>query len=106
MSKIIDISSKLTTEKPQIKIGEKLYCINNGIDTVLKFEELATQGSKGLIEAIKLAISEESAKEINLESISIKNFKVLTVAIMAAMQDLEYEEAEARFQQFGETNTK
>lgn len=99
MSKVINVTDKLTSEKPVIRIGAKDYPVNDGIATVLKFEELATTGTTAaMVEAISTALGTKAAKELNIENMSISNFKVLSTAITAAFQGIEYEEAAARFQ--------
>lgn len=98
MSKVINITDKLSDEKPQIQIGTKKYTVNDGIATVLKFEELAAVGTTdSMVEAITTALGEKAAKELNIKNMPIANFKVLSIAIMAAVQGIEYEEAAARF---------
>lgn len=100
MAKILNISSKLSLDRPKIIIGNKEYEVNDGLSTVLKFEELVseTSGVDSMLGAITVALGEKAAKEIDIESMSLSNFKVVVVAILAAMQDIEYEEAEKRFQ--------
>lgn len=99
MSKVINITDKLSNEKPQIQVGEKKYTVNDGIATVLKFEELATAGTTAtMVEAISTALGQKAAKELNVENMSIANFKVLSIAVMSAVQGIDYEEAAARFQ--------
>jgi hypothetical protein len=99
MSKVINITDKLSNEKPSIQIGDKIYQINDSVETVLKFEELMSIGtSEALVEAISTSLGKESLKEISLKKMSIDNFKVLTIAITASVQGIEYEEAAARFQ--------
>lgn len=101
MSKRISITDKLNDEKPTIEIGEKVYEINDSMETVLKFEELSNTGNRGVMSAMKMALGEEAFNEIGVEKLSINNFKVLTTAIMASMQGLTYEDAAARFQSQG-----
>ena len=100
MAKILNISNKLSLDRPKIIIGNKEYEVNDGLSTVLKFEELVseTSGVDSMLRAITVALGEKAAKEIDIESMSLSNFKVVVVAILAAMQDIEYEEAEKRFQ--------
>lgn len=98
MGKTINISDKLNSSKPVIIIGEKSYEINDTMETVFKFEELAGKGNKGIMDALKMALGDKSYKELKIEQWSIDNFKVLTTALLASMQGLTYEEAEARFQ--------
>ncbi|MCX7924129.1 MAG: hypothetical protein N3B21_19290 [Clostridia bacterium] len=98
MAKIINISDKLNNEKSKIVVGTKEYAVNDGIATVTKFEEMAATNSVSKItEAIKLAIGDKAAKELKVDEMSVGNMKVLMIAIFAAMLDIEYDDAEARF---------
>lgn len=100
MAKIINISDKLNMSKPSIVLDDKKYVINDGMDVVMKFEELASQGTiSSMVEAMELSLGKEAVAELGVSSWSVGNFKVLTIAILAAMQDMEYDEAAARFQQ-------
>lgn len=100
LRKIINISDKLSLEKPKIAIGDKEYEVNDSMDTVLKFEELAIESTvQSMQTAITISLGEDAAKEIGIDKFSVANFRVITIAIMAAMQGIEYEDAEARFQQ-------
>ena len=98
MAKTINITDKLSTEKPVITIGEKSYTINDSMETVFKFEELASAGNQGMIQAMEMALGAEACEELNIKGMSVGNFKVLTTALLAAMQGSTYEEAAARFQ--------
>lgn len=95
---VINISDKLSNEKPRLKIGEKEYEINNSMETMTKFEELMDNSTIANMEkAVAVSLGEESAKELNIKQMSIDNFKVVTTAILAGIQGITYEEAEARF---------
>jgi flagellar basal body-associated protein FliL len=99
MAKLINITDRLTNDKPKIIIKDKEYEVNDSMLTVLKFEELARNNTiESLREAIKVAIGEDAYNEINVDNLSFNDFKVLIIALMAAMQNMEYEDAEARFQ--------
>lgn len=96
----INITDKFKMEQPSIQIGEKAYPVDNSVEAVLKFEELSEGGgTKALLDAMETALGKEAYKEIGVNKLSVANLKVLTVAMMAAMQELTYEEAAARFQQ-------
>lgn len=98
MSKIINISDKLNSEKPKLQVGERFYTINDSMAEVMKFEELASESTMDkMISAIEISLGKEAIEELNVKSMSISNFKVIMIAILAAMQDLSYDEAEARF---------
>lgn len=98
MSKIINITDKFSNEQPSIQIGDKIYPVNNGISAMLAFEEAATGGVDGILNAMKGALGEKAYKEIGVPDLSFANIKVLASAVLAAMTDITYEEAAARFQ--------
>ena len=91
---IINITDKLAMDKPVIQIGDKKYTVNNGMATVLKFEELMAQGgTKSILDAINLAV----VGGFDANDMSLAQVKVIMIAISAAMQGVDYEVAEARF---------
>lgn len=101
MAKIINISDKLSTERPCIQVGDKTYQVNDSLETVLKFEEVYGDGdTQSMLECMKLAIGAKAYAEMKFEKMSFKNIQVWFMAIMAAMQDMTYEEVESRFRQF------
>lgn len=103
MAKIINISDKLSLEKPVIQVGDKTYPVNDSLETVLKFEEQYSDGDvSGMVECMKIALGEAVCEELNFVKMSFKNIQVWFFAVMAAMQDMTYEEVEARFQKFTE----
>jgi hypothetical protein len=98
VAKIINITDKLGAGRPKIVIGEKEYEVNDSMEAVLKFEELAAEAtSESMTKAIETSLGGAAIKELDIKKMSVLNFRVLTIAIMAAMQGMEYEEAEARF---------
>lgn len=102
MSKVINISDKLNLSRPKIVIQDKEYEVNDSVGVVFQFEELASQGtSDGIFKAISLTLGEKVLEELNIKEMSLHNLKVIVIAIMAAIQDVDYDEAERRFQQQG-----
>lgn len=102
MSKIIDISAKLTNERPKIKISEdKIYEIDDRKNTILKMYQMFRDGDVNDIEmmdeVIKMLLGEKAAKEIDEMNLSIKNYQTIVIAIMAAIQEITFEEAEKLF---------
>lgn len=98
MSKIINITDKFSKDLPSIQIGEKQYPVNNGISAMLAFEEAATGGIAGVLKALEGAFGKKAYKEIGIEEMSMANIMVVSSAVLAAMTDISYEEAAARFQ--------
>lgn len=106
MAKIINISDKLSSEKPCIQVNDKIYPVNDSLETVLKFEEIAGEGdTQSMLEGIKAAIGSKAYTEMKFEKMSFKNLQVWFLAVMAAMQDMTYEEVEARFHQFNKATS-
>ena len=104
MAKIINISDKLSFEKPCIQVGDKTYTVNDSLETVMKFEEVYGDGdTQGMLECLKVALGEEAYEEMDFGKMSFKNIQVWFLAINAAMQDLTYEETEKRFRKFSDT---
>lgn len=100
MAKNINITDLLSSDQPTIQIGDKQYAVNNSVEAAMRFEELANGGgTKELLAAIEGALGKETYKEIGVAKLPLQNLKVLTTAILAATQNLTYEEAAARFQQ-------
>jgi hypothetical protein len=103
MANIINISDKLSFEKPCIQVGDKTYAVNDSLETVMKFEEVYGDGdTHSMLECLKVALGEEAYEEINFVKMPFKNIQVWFLAINAAMQDLSYEETESRFHKFSE----
>lgn len=102
MSKIIDISSKLTNEKPKLKLAEdKIYDINDRKNTILLLnQEMQSANLDDLTvidEMIEILLGKDAAKEINDMNLSISAYQSIIIAIMAAITGEEYETAEERF---------
>jgi hypothetical protein len=106
MAKIINISDKLSLDKPVIQVGEKIYTVDDSLETVMKFEESYGDGDiNSMLECLKVAIGSKAYNEQKFEKMSFKNVQVWFFAIMAAMQDMTYEEVESRFRKFSETTS-
>lgn len=102
MAKIIDISAKLTNERPKIKLTEdKTYEIDDRKNTVLSLNQKMSEVSEG--EAVDIIIStllgEVAAKEIEAMDLSISDYEHISLALMAAVSNEEYEETERRFRE-------
>ena len=101
MSKVYDITSKISTEKPVIKIGDKEYTVDNGKNTMLLVsQELSNSDNqiKGMDKAVELLLGEDAFKEIEGMNLSIDATRTLFIALMASVNGEDYEKAEARFQ--------
>ncbi|CAK7070233.1 hypothetical protein [Tissierella sp.] len=102
MGKIIDISAKLTNERPKLKLAEdKIYDIDDRKNTIIllnqKMQSSDMNDLDAIDEMIGVVLGEEAAKEINDMNLPMAVYQSIMVAIMAAVTGEEYEAAEARF---------
>lgn len=96
----VDISKKLTKEKPKIKISEsKEYEMDNSLPTMLKMNSLLKKNDDIEIveQAINIVLGKEAAEEIKKMSLPFNDYKTIFIAIMAGVNGEEFEEAEKRF---------
>lgn len=101
MAKIINISDKLSFDRPTIQVGEKTYAVNDSLETVMKFEEVYGDGdTQSMVECLRVALGQEAFDELEFVKMSFRNLKVWFLAINAAMQDMTYDEVESRFHKF------
>lgn len=102
MAKTIDISAKLTSERPKIKLAEdKIYEIDDRKNTILKLN----QKMKGrniediafIDEIVEMTLGKKVAKEIDAMDLSMAAYQNIMLAIMAAVMGEDFEVAVARF---------
>lgn len=103
MTKTIDISSKLTKERPQLKLAEdKVYEIDNSKDAVLilnqKIESADLNDIRQLDEILEMALGEKALKEIDEMKLPFSDYQTIILACMAGMMGEDFEVVEARFQ--------
>lgn len=102
MGKIIDISAKLTNERPMLKLAEdKVYEIDDRKNTIITLNQ-KMQGEdlndlSVIDNMIEIVLGEKAAKEINEMNLPIAAYQSIMIAIMAAVTGEEYEAAEERF---------
>lgn len=101
MSKVYDLTNKLSTEKPVIKIGDQEYKVKNGYKTVLlvqqKLGELDEAEAMDFV--LEKLLGQKAKEEIDEMDLSFSDMKTIFLATMAASSGEELETIEARFQQ-------
>lgn len=98
---MIDITSKLTTEKPQIKLGDLVCTVNNSKNCVLQIMQILEGDGADMDKVDKIlpiALGEGVAKKIDAMDLPFADYKMLITAVLAAATNTPYEDAEARFQ--------
>lgn len=107
MSKIYTLDNKLITEGPDIRIGDKLYKVDDRKKTVDKVMELSNsneRNSKVMDECLKLALGTKAFNEIEKMELSFTAYSRLFALAVAAMTGEEPETVEARFQSSDDNN--
>lgn len=100
MAKTIDITSRLTNERPVLKLGDgREYPVDNRKNTVLAIQAKIDENADGdsLDEVLKLALGEEAVKELNESDISFADYQIIFIAVLAGALGEDYEDVEARF---------
>lgn len=102
MAKTIDISAKLTSERPKLKLAEdRIYEIDDRKNTILKLNQ-KMKGAKlediaFIDEIVEMTLGKEAAKEIDDMDLSMVAYQNIMLAILAAVMGESFEVAEARF---------
>ena len=101
MAKTIDITSKLTNERPVLKLGkDKEYPVDNRKNTVLTIQAKLDEGEGGtnlMNEVLVLALGEKAAKEIDESDISFADYQTIFIAALSGALGEDFEVIEARF---------
>ena len=101
MAKHIDISSRITLEKPTVTFCGKTYEVNNTKNTMLLLQQYMSE-DHGDIETVgrtlEMLLGKDAAAELDALNLPLDEIKTVFIAVMAAASGEDYEEAEARFQ--------
>lgn len=97
----LNIIDKLGVEKQEITIAEgKTYTVDCAAKTMIKAQEIFMKDSSltGMFNVIELLLGKKAKKEIDDMNLTVKQLKVVVLAIMAQVNEISYEEMEKRFQ--------
>lgn len=95
MGKLYTLDGKLLTETPEIRIGEKVYPVDNRTSTVKKLTKI---DQNDIDAVLKLAFGNKAAKEIDEQDIPFAAYVQLVKVVIAAMTGEDEDEIDARFQ--------
>lgn len=102
MGKLYTLDEKLLVGTPEIRVGDKVYPVDDRQKTVKKLMKL-TEEEKSIAESmdqvLKLAFGEKAAREIDERNLPFPAYEKLFELVMAAMTGEEPEEISARFQE-------
>lgn len=102
--KMIDITAKLTNEKPALKLAEdKVYFIDDRKNTVLKLMkkmESANLNDPSFIdEILEITLGKKAVKEINEMDLSFSAYQTIMMAVIAGITGESLEAVEERFRE-------
>lgn len=85
MAKIIDITEKLSLEKPQIKIGNEILTVNDEAMAMLEIMPLldGEMNSEAINRICKAIFSDEDFEKIKALKLSLKDFQTLFKTTMS-----------------------
>ena len=97
MAKLYTLDGKLLTDTPEIRIGTKIYPVDNRQKTVKKIMALSISGESAeasmerMDEALKLALGPKAFREIDEQNLPFSAQQKLFELIMAAVTGEEPE---------------
>ena len=92
MGKLYTLDQKLLTNTPEIRIGEKIYPIDDRTKTVMKATKLDTANVENVSKILELALGQKAAKEVEEMNLPFAAYQQLLEIIIAAMTGEEPEE--------------
>lgn len=102
MGKMYTLDNKLLTETPEIRIGDKVYSVDDRVNTVKKIQEISKNISDDLYgsisEVLTLALGPKAAKEIENMNMPYAAYQKMFELVMAAITGEDADVIADRFQ--------
>lgn len=103
MGKMYTLDHKLLTDTPEIRIGEKIYPVDNRTKTVKKIQAVSKEIDgddpyTGMDKVLELAMGTKAAKEIDDLDMPYPAYQQMFELVMAAVTGEEPEDTANRFQ--------
>lgn len=102
MARNIDLSNKLSNERPTIIIGGNTYTVNDEKTNVLLMNEELKKGesaSEVIDKTISLLLGKKALKEIDEMGLGLSQYTIIFYGLIACVNDISIEEAQERFRQ-------
>ena len=102
MARNIDLSNKLSNERPTIIIGGNTYTVNDEKTNVLLMNEKLKKGesaSEVIDKTISLLLGKKALKEIDEMGLGLSQYTIIFYGLIACVNDISIEEAQERFRQ-------
>lgn len=90
------LDGALLTETPEVRIGDKIYKVDNRTSTVKKLQEISQDDTDGIL---KVAYGEQAMNEINDLDMPFPALMELILITVSAMTGETLEEVRTRFRQ-------
>lgn len=102
MAKMYTLDEKLLVGTPEIRIGEKIYPVDDRVKTVKKimkiYKDHDDMDTDDIDKLFELAFGVKNAKEISAIDLSFAAYQELAALVMSAMTGEEPKDKEERFQ--------
>ncbi|WP_294496961.1 hypothetical protein [uncultured Gemmiger sp.] len=103
MAKLYTLDDKLLTEVPEIRVGDKVYPVDNRQKTVMEIqramEDPAADPAGQMARALKLALGEAAQRELDARNLPYPAVQALFTLVLAAVTGEEAETVQRRFRQ-------
>lgn len=102
MAKMYTLDEKLLVGTPEIRIGEKIYPVDNRVKNVKKIMKISKEhedmNSDDIDKLFELAFGPKNAKEVIAMDLPFPAYQKLATLVMAALTGEEPKDEEERFQ--------
>ena len=103
MAKLYTLDEKLLTEVPEIRVGDRVYPVDNRQKTVMAIQKTMTENGEDpagqMSAALRLALGEQAERELAEKNLPYPAVQALFALVLAAVTGEEAEVVERRFRQ-------
>lgn len=101
MAKLYTLDDKLLTEVPEVRVGDKVYPVDNRQKTVMAIqramEQTDTEPAAQMSAALRLALGEQAEQELAERDLPYPAVQALFALVLAAVTGEEAEAVQRRF---------
>ena len=101
MAKLYTLDDKLLTEVPEVRVGDKVYPVDNRQKTVMAIQRAMEQTDADpaaqMSAALRLALGEQAERELAARDLPYPAVQALCALVLAAVTGAEAEAVQRRF---------
>lgn len=101
MAKLYTLDDKLLTEVPEVRVGDKVYPVDNRQKTVMAIqramEQTDAEPAAQMSAALRLALGEQAERELAARDLPYPAVQALFALVLAAVTGEEAEAVQRRF---------